>query len=180
MTNTRLLTFGSMVLGILLGLLLIVALWLVPDQVSEEEIRFNKRLVAWLATDQDVFLRDLTDFPWRGVCPVDSYLPKSIIERDSGIKFSVTDHWRWFWFAPTKENRTALIFITADGILPIKTVWDHDVHTQILGYAAGAKNWCDHGVNTKLRKTECGANNDPRASKTWCDISLISTETANK
>ena len=169
-----------MAIGILLGLLLIVALWLVPDQVSEEEIRFNKRLVAWLATDQDVFLRDLADFQWHTVCVADSYTPKDWIDRDSGIIFSFADHWRWFWYANTKDNRYSYTFITPDNeILPIKLAWNHDVHTQISGSIPETKTYCVRGMNTKVRKTKCGAENDPRASKTWCHISLVTTETAN-
>lgn len=151
----------------------LIALWLFPALKSDEEKRFNARLQLVPSSHERVPLRQLTDFQWSRVCSVDSYTGSGAIESAAGISFTLSDSIRWFFYAPSRENQTAFIFLTPNGILPIKVLWSHEVHLQIDGTRPLAKHLCDHNLETTLQVWNCTSRaDDPRASKRSCRIAL--------
>jgi hypothetical protein len=152
----------------------LIALWLFPALKSNEEWRFNARLLASMRNSHErIPLSQLTDFAWTRVCPVDSYIGPNAIESAAGISFSLSDSIRWFFYAPSRENQTAFIFLTPNGILPIKVPSTREAYLQIDGPRPLSKHLCDHNVETKLQVWNCTKYaSDPRASKQTCHIAL--------
>jgi hypothetical protein len=153
---------------------LLLFLWLFPGLKSKNELHFHARLAELSKTTRErIPIRLLTDFPWTRLCPVDSYHGPETVVSASLINFEWRDSLRWFLYAPKLENQTALIFLTPDGIIPIKMERSRERYFQIDGPRTLAKHLCDHGTDSKLQIWNCDkpvTNRD--ADKMRCQIAL--------